>query len=256
MTHSLNSKIALVTGASRGIGKEICLALAEAGADVICAATTRENAEATAADVRGIGRQAWALGARVEQQAQVRELFEAAEREAGRVDILVNNAGIPNVQPILDMTEADWQRVLGVNLMGSIFCAQEAARRMRDRGTGGVIIHIGSVAGINGLPLRSAYAASKAAIHHLTKIMALEWADYQIRVNCIAPGYIRTGIMENLIRQGKLDIAKVEARVPMHRAGKPREIAEAAVFLASDASSYMTGSVIIIDGGFHANGFL
>ncbi|HKI97554.1 MAG TPA: 3-oxoacyl-ACP reductase family protein [bacterium] len=252
---TLAGKIALVTGASRGIGADVALALAEAGADVVCAATSVANAEPVAERVRTLGRRALALAARVEDAAEVAALFERAEAELGPVHLLVNNAGIAQPKPILEMDEAIWDRVVDINLKGVFLCAQRAARTMRDQG-GGVIVNIGSIAGENAFPNRANYCASKAAVHHLTRVMAIEWAALGIRVNCVAPGYIRTEMIDELAQRGILDTAKLEGRVPQRRLGMGRDIADAVLYLAGEGAQYVTGTVLTVDGGWDAYGYV
>ncbi|HUJ76097.1 MAG TPA: 3-oxoacyl-ACP reductase family protein [bacterium] len=251
----LSGKVALVTGASRGIGKHIALALAQAGADVACAATEASHCAGTVQAILPTGQRAVALGARLEHAPAVSALVEQATQALGPVDILVNNAGVPQVKPVLDMTEEDWQRVLDVNAKGAFLCAQAVARQLVARHAPGVVLNIGSIAGQNAFPLRLAYCASKAALHHMTRVMAVEWAPHQIRVNCLAPGYIQTDITEGLARQGLLDVDKLRGRVPQRRLGTPQDIAEVAVYLVSDAAPYMTGSIVTVDGGWTAYGF-
>ena len=249
----LAGKIALVTGASRGIGHACALALAGAGADVVCAATTAAHAEGVAQEVRALGRRALAAGAHVQDAAQVAALFDRAEQELGAVDVLVNNAGIAVPRPILEMDEATWDLVVDVNLKGVFLCGQRAARSMQARG-GGAIVNVGSLAGENAFPNRANYCASKAAVHHLTRVMAIEWAALGIRVNCVAPGYVRTELVEALHSQGRLDVSALEARAPQRRLGAPRDIADAVVYLAGDGAGFVTGSVLLVDGGWHAYG--
>jgi NAD(P)-dependent dehydrogenase (short-subunit alcohol dehydrogenase family) len=251
---ALAGKVALVTGASRGIGKACALALAEAGADVVCAATTAANAEPVAEQVRALGRRALAAAAEVQDAAQVGALFDAAEGALGGVDILVNNAGISVPQLILEMDETTWDRVVDTNLKGVFLCAQRAARGMQARGAGGAIVNIGSLAGENAFPMRANYCASKAGVHHLTRVMAIEWARLGIRVNCVAPGYVLTELVQELHAQGRLQISALEARTPQGRLGTPRDIADAVVYLAGDGAAYVTGSVLLVDGGWHAYG--
>lgn len=253
---SLEGKVAVVTGASRGIGKAISLMLAREGADIACVATSEANARSTADEVLALGRRASALGARVENGAQVTELFASCEKQLGPVDILVNNAGVVGPKPILEMSEAEWDHQLGVNAKGPFLCAQAAARQMSARGMPGVIINIGSIAGNNAFPNRIGYCASKAALHHMTRVMALEWAELGIRVNCIAPGYILTDIFKNLAAQGILDQKGLEGRIPQGKLGEVDDIARAAVYLAGEGAKYVTGSVLTVDGGWDAYGYL
>ncbi len=253
---SLAEKVAIVTGASRGIGKAISLALAAEGAAVACVATTEENARPTAAEIEGTGRRALALGARVERAEEVEALFGRVAAELGVVDILVNNAGVVGPKPILEMSEEEWDHQLGVNAKGPFLCARAAALQMQARGAGGSVINIGSIAGNNAFPNRIGYCASKAALHHMTRVMALEWAQLGIRVNCIAPGYILTDIFRKLAAQGVLDQQAMENRIPLRRLGEVEDIAQAAVYLAGEQAKYVTGSVLTVDGGWDAYGYI
>ena len=253
---SLRGKIAVVTGASRGIGKAISLAFAREGADVACVATTEDNARQTAREVQDIGGRALAVGARVEQGAQVKALFGSVLAELGAVDILINNAGVVGPKPILEMSEAEWDHQLGVNAKGPFLCAQAAVRQMQAEGKPGNVINIGSIAGENAFPNRVGYCASKAALHHMTRVMAVEWASLGVRVNCIAPGYILTDIFKNLAAQGILDQQAMEGRIPQRKLGDVEDIARAAVYLAGDGAKYVTGSVLTVDGGWNAYGYI
>ncbi|MEE8436055.1 MAG: 3-oxoacyl-ACP reductase family protein [bacterium] len=252
----LAGKIALVTGGSRGIGRDICEALSVAGARVVCAATRAENAGDTVAAIRQKGGQAMAVGGRVENREEVGALFDRVEAEWEAVDILVNNAGIAEPKPILDMTEADYDRVMDVNAKSVFLCSQRAAKTMKDRKRGGAIVHIGSINGINAFPDRLSYGAAKAAVHQMTRVMAVEWAEYGIRVNCVAPGYIRTDLVADLADRGILDEQRLVARIPQRRLGKGSEVADAVVFLAGEKAAYFTGSVLVMDGGWVAYGYL
>lgn len=251
----LQGRTALVTGASRGIGAEVAVVLAEAGAAVVCAATIEANAAPIAERIAAAGGRALAAGARVEEAAQVAALFDRAEAELGAVDLLVNNAGIAQPKPLLEMDEATWDRVVDINLKGVFLCAQRAARTMAEQG-GGAVVNIGSIAGDNAFPHRANYCASKAGVHHLTRVMAIEWAPLNIRVNCVAPGYIHTDIVGELSARGILDVAALEGRVPQRRLGTPRDIAEAVLYLAGEGARYITGSVLMVDGGWDAYGFV
>ena len=253
---NLEGKIAVVTGASRGIGKAISLMLAQEGAHIACVATTEGNARPTADEVLALGRRAVAIGARVEDSAQVMDLFDKCQAELGPVDILINNAGVVGPKPILEMSEAEWDHQLGVNAKGPFLCAQAAARQMSGHGKPGVIINIGSIAGTNAFPNRIGYCASKAALNHMTRVMALEWASLGIRVNCIAPGYVLTDIFKNLAAQGVLDQQAMEGRIPQGRLGEVDDIARAAVYLAGEGAKYVTGSVLTVDGGWDAYGYI
>lgn len=248
----LDGKKALVTGASRGIGKAIALALAGAGADVACVASSEKNARETAAEVTACGVEGVAFGCRVENKGEVEAMFSQVSKKLGTVDILVNNAGIARPTPVLEMEEKDWDEVMDINGKGVFLCSQAFARQA----SGGSVINIGSIAGLNAFPNRLAYGASKATVHHMTRIMSLEWAPLNIRVNAIAPGYIMTEMVSDIIAAGTLDKAKLENRIPQGRLGSVEDIAKATLFLAGDNSRYITGSVITVDGGFVAYGFL
>lgn len=272
---TLSGKIALVTGASRGIGEGIALALAEAGADVVCAATRAGNAEATADAVRALGRRALAVGGAVESAEAVAAMFDRAEAELGAVSILVNNAGIAMQKPVLEMDEADFDRIYGINAKGVFLCSQRAARAMisrageggkdGDSGGGGlrdggedlgVIVNIGSIAAENAFPNRLGYCGSKAAVNQMTRVMALEWAGHGIRVNCVAPGYIRTDIVAGLIERGVIDEGGLTGRIPQRRLGGVGDVASAVVYLAGNAAGYITGAVLTVDGGWDAYGYV
>ena len=251
---TLKGRIAVVTGASRGIGKAITLAFAKAGADVACIATTESNAKGVAAEVAAVGRKSMALGCRVEDVPQVRRTFERIRKSLGPVDLLVNNAGIANPKPILEVTEDEWDRQQGINLKSVIFCSQCAAQQMIDAGKPGGIINVGSGWGSVASSGRIGYSASKAAVHHASRVMAIEWAEHGIRTNTLAPGYTLTEMVEEYLDSGLLDTDRIELRTPQSRFGRVDEVADAAVYLASDAASYVNGTVLSVDGGFTING--
>lgn len=246
MALTLENKTALVTGGSRGIGKAIALKLAEYGANVaITYARSADAAEEVKTQIEKMGRKAKSLQADAvnfeKAEAVIREIVD----EWGRLDILVNNAGITRDNLILRMNEEQWDEVIETNLK-SIFNYSKAAAKPMMRNRGGSIINISSVVGISGNAGQSNYAASKAGIIGFTKSYAKELASRNIRSNVIAPGYILTEMT------GELDekvLANIEAETPLGRAGEPEEVAEAVVFLASDASSYITGEVLRVDGG-------
>ncbi len=214
----LADKIAVVTGASRGIGKAIALELADAGARVACVATRAEHAAETVAEIRSKGGDALALGCRVEHGAEVTAAFARLQAELGVVDILVNNAGVTHPQLTLDMTEENWDLHMNVNAKSVFLCSQAAARQMKEHG-GGCIVNIGSILGRNAFPATLGYCASKAAVDHMTRVLAIEWARYGIRVNGIAPGYVRTELIDRLAAEGKLTLRDLEKRTPQRRLG-------------------------------------
>ena len=252
--NTLNGKIALVTGASRGIGKGIAIALANAGAHVACIATKAENAEAVVATIRANGGEAIALGCKVENGSAVTATFAEVEKQLGPVDILVNNAGISNPQPLLKMTEENWNSHMDINAKSVFLCSQAAIRQMKAAGNGGSVINIGSIVGQNAIPQTLSYCTSKAAVEHMTRVLAVECAKYKVRVNCIAPGYIRTEMIEQLAADGKLAAEAIEKRTPQRRMGSVEDIAAAVIFVAG--AGFMTGETLNIDGGWTAYGYL
>jgi NAD(P)-dependent dehydrogenase (short-subunit alcohol dehydrogenase family) len=253
---SCAGRVAVVTGAGRGIGAAIALALAGRGADVACLATTTARAEATAAEVRALGQKAIAVGCRVEDSAQIDRAFDQVRAELGTVDILVNNAGFSSPKPILEMSESDWDSHMAVNAKAVFLCAQAAARQMRAAGRGGSIVNVGSIAGANAFPNRLAYCSSKAAVHHATRVMAIEWAELGIRVNCVAPGYVLTEMIQGLVDQDIVDADALRGRTPQRRLGTPEQVAAVVAFLAAEDAEFVTGSVVMADGGWDAYGFV
>jgi NAD(P)-dependent dehydrogenase (short-subunit alcohol dehydrogenase family) len=244
---SLAGKTALVTGASSGLGRHMAGVLAEAGARVVLAARRRDRLEARAGEIARTGGSAHAVEMDVTTPDSVKRAFDAAEKIAGPVTVLVNNAGVPSGAWFTRTTEAEWRGVLDVNLDGVFRVGQEGARRMQATKSGGSIINIASILGLAVLKTLAPYAASKAAVIQLTKAMALELARDGIRVNAIAPGYFSTELNAEYLASdaGR----KMLAKVPFGRAGRLAEIDGPLLLLASDAGAYMTGSVIVADGG-------
>jgi len=247
MDFSLEGKVALVTGGSRGIGKAAALGLARAGADVVVASRKLPDLEKVAEEIRGLGRKSLAVEVHVGRVEQIDNLVSKVKEEFGRIDILVNNAGTnPTMAQALDIEERAWDSIMNLNLKGLFFLSQAVARVMKEQG-GGKIINIASTAGISPdiLPV---YSISKAGVIMATKVMAQQWAQYDIRVNTVAPGLTKTQFSQALwsnpdILQGAM------GRTPMQRIGEPEEIVGAIIYLASDASSYVTGQVLAVDGG-------
>jgi len=243
--HDLTGRTAIVTGAARGIGRAIALRFLAAGANVVLA--DLPGAGASAPDPA----RACAVDCDVTGASSVAALFDAAEAAFGPVDILVNNAGIAPAIPFLDLTEAQFRRVVDVNLTGSFLCAQAAARRMvarvRAGGRAGCIVNMASVQAQIVAETHTAYAASKGGVVQLTKAAAVALAPFGIRVNAIGPGSIETELLADTLTPGLR--RTVAARTPLGRLGLPEEIAEAALFLASDAASYVTGQTLYVDGG-------
>ena len=253
----LRGKVAIVTGSTRGIGLAIARLLKEQGVRVIINARNSQEVEDTVKALNSEVREGEAYG--VPGDVSVYSDCERIVREAvnryGRVDILVNNAGINMIQDSLKLSIDDWERTLRIDLFSAFYMSQLVAREMVARGIKGSIINIASMVGpIIALPKRAAYAAAKAGLVGLTRVLAVEWAPYGIRVNAVAPGYIWSSAQEVNIARGEYTRQDIEGRVPMGRYGDAREVAEVVAFLASEASSYVTGSLIVVDGGWTAYG--
>ena len=247
----LKGQVALVTGAARGLGRAISLALANAGADV--ALGLRDvNADARLTEeIRKLGRRALPLQMDVSQMEQIFRAVDTTVKELGRLDILVNNAGIAPENPAEKVREGDFDATLGVNLKGTFFASQAAGRVMIQQKKG-TIINMSSQAGFVALPTESVYCMTKAAIAHLTKCLAVEWGKYGITVNAVAPTFIRTPGTESALADPAFRADTIERIAALHRIGEPMEVAGAVVFLASPAASLITGETILIDGGWTA----
>ncbi|HEX4645675.1 MAG TPA: 3-oxoacyl-[acyl-carrier-protein] reductase [Verrucomicrobiae bacterium] len=241
----LTNQIAVVTGAGRGIGRAIALAFAAEGADVACVSRTAENSEKIAAEIRALGRRAWALAVDVSDAAAVNAAAEKILAEAGRVDILVNNAGVTRDGLIMRMSDEDWDAVLNTNLKGAFLFTRAFSRGFLKQRSGR-IINIASVIGLIGNAGQCNYAASKAALIGFTKSAAREMASRGITVNAVAPGFIETDMTAGLKEEMKAEILK---KIPLNCLGRPEDIAQAALFLAGPASRYVTGQVLTVDGG-------
>ena len=251
----LDGKVAIITGASKGIGKGIAMRYATEGASVVLASRSMDLLSAIVNQIHRDGGKALALEVDVCKYESVEAMVAKSVERFGRLDIMVNNAGISMVYPSEELSPKDWQRALDTDLSGVFYGSQCAARKMIPRG-GGSIINITSVYGMVAAPGRAAYCSSKAAGNMLTKVLAVEWAKKNIRVNAIAPGYFRTELVQGVIDQGMLPLGAIEKRTPLGRIGEVEELVGLAVYLASDESAYMTGSIINIDGGWEAYGYL
>ncbi len=249
---SLDTRHALVTGASSGLGRHFAGVLAAAGARVTVAARREAALAQTVQTIRASGAQAQSVRMDVTDSTSIEQGFTEAEAQFGPVDILINNAGVTATRAALDVAENDWASVIDTNLKGSWLVAQHAARRMIQHGVGGSIINIASILGLRVAGGVAPYAISKAGVVQLTKALALEWARHKIRVNALAPGYIETDLNDAFFASeaGKALIR----RIPQRRLGEARELDGALLLLASDAGSYMTGSVIAVDGGHLVSG--
>jgi 3-oxoacyl-[acyl-carrier protein] reductase len=251
----LKDKIAIVTGASKGIGKAIAIGYAKEGAKVVLASRSLDTLKQIEGEIRERGGEALAIFVDVRNLESVQNLVEDTVRKYGRLDIMVNNAGISMAHPSEDLSPEDWRNAIETDLFGVFYGCQAAAKVMIPQG-GGSIINISSVYGIVAAPGRAAYCASKAGVNMLTKVLAIEWAKKNIRVNAIAPGYVRTELVQGVIEKGMLPLGAVEKRTPLGRIGEAEEMVGLAVYLGSEESTYMTGSVINIDGGWAAYGYL
>ncbi|MGD8228989.1 MAG: SDR family NAD(P)-dependent oxidoreductase [Desulfobacteraceae bacterium] len=246
----LDGKIALVTGSSRGLGKEIARGFAQYGASLVLADIAYP--EETEEEIKNEGARCLAVRMDISSEAGVKELSQKILSEFGKVDILVNNAGItqPGYTPTEELAVKEWDRVMDINLRGTFLCCKYVGGSMIKTG-GGSIVNIASTAGITGVPRAPAYCASKAGVILLTKSLALEWAQHDIRVNAIAPHYLETELTKG-VRDSRKVYEAVTKQIPLKRFGKTRELIGAALYLASDTSSYVTGAVMPVDGGYLA----
>ena len=269
--YRVDGKVAIVTGAGRGIGKAIALTLAEAGADITVVARTKEQIEQTAEDIRKLGRKALAIPADVSQEDQVEKVVEQTVSRFGKIDILVNNAGIAVSKPVVlvpgaevagftgkvseqdeQTTLQEWRKIIDTNLTGAFIFAQAVGPYMMKQRKGKVI-NTSSTAADEGLPRISAYSASKAGLSTFTRCLASEWGPFNINVNAIAPGAIRTDMVAHHLENPKSKEAILE-RIPLGRVAEPRDVALLVLFLASEASDYLTGQILTIDGGAMGRG--
>jgi NAD(P)-dependent dehydrogenase (short-subunit alcohol dehydrogenase family) len=242
-------RVALVTGCGRGIGRSVALTLAEAGADIAAGLRDIESDHGVVAEIEALGRRVLPLQLDVTKMDEIRTSVEAAKAHFGRIDILVNNAGGGVLDLALDVQEEDFDRTLSTNVKGTFFTSQLAGRIMVEQG-GGAIVNIGSQAGAVALPGEAVYCMAKAAVAHLTKCLAVEWGGHGIRVNAVAPTFIDTQGIEPYVSDPVKKADIIERIAALHRIGKPVEVAAAVLFLASDASSLITGETIMIDGGW------
>jgi len=248
----LAGRRALVTGASRGIGRALAEALAGAGASVAVTARSEAAVAETIASISATGGTAHAFALDVTDVAQCRAVIDAAADRLGGLDILVNNAGTEEVRASLDVEETLWDKILDTNLKGAFFCAQAAARRMRDAGRPGVILNLCSLTSEVGIPTAVPYGSSKSGLLGMTRALAAEWAPLGIRVNAIIPGYIRTAMTDAFFADPEWQSTML-AKIPLGRFGALDDLKGIAIFLASDASAYITGQAFTVDGGYLAS---
>jgi NAD(P)-dependent dehydrogenase (short-subunit alcohol dehydrogenase family) len=246
----LEGLVALVTGASRGIGRDLVLALAHAGANVVAAGRSLDDVVGVAEEARGDGGKAEAIELDLTDRASIDRAVDDCVKRSGRLDILVNNAGLGTNHDAIDATEEEWDELFAVNVRGLFFACQSAGRQMIAQRSGRVV-NMASQAGLVGIPRHAAYSASKGAVIALTKVLALEWAPFGVTVNSVAPTFIRTpGTAERLDQPEFL--ADVLERIPLGRVGTTTDVAGAVIYLASPAASLVTGTVLVVDGGWTA----
>ena len=243
----LSGRVAIVTGTSRGLGQYMARALAKAGADLVLTSRTRETLRAFEAEIKGLGRRAVSLELDVRNLESIESMAAEAENAFGHLDVLVNNAGCNVRKPALDVTWDDWNLILDTNLRGSFFVAQAVARRMIARGYGR-IINIGSVTSVAGYAGLGPYGASRGGIRQLTMSLADDWGKHGVTVNCLAPGWFRTE-QNKVLYENKEWVEYLCDRIPMKRPGQPEDLDAAVFFLAAEASRYVTGQTLLVDGG-------
>ncbi|HXY16422.1 MAG TPA: glucose 1-dehydrogenase [Terriglobales bacterium] len=250
----LSNKVAIVTGSGRGLGAAIARGLVEAGASVMLCSRTEAELERTKADIARKGRgKVASIVADTSNRASCQRLVDATVAAFGRLDVLVNNAGIDAISPAEELTDEAWDRVVDTNLKGYFICSQLAARQMIAQRTGGSIINNSSICSVIGVHGLTVYSATKGGVNQLTRVMAVEWAKRGIRVNAFAPGYFENIMQDATAEHDRTDKQKqVITFTPMGRRGRPEELIGPVVFLASDASSYVTGAVLFVDGGYTA----
>ena len=248
---SLTDRVALVTGAGRGIGRYLAQGLARYGADIIATGRTISQLEEAAQEIRQLGRRCLVVPMDITQKADIEKGVEKAFQHFGRIDILVNNAGINIPKPALEVTEEDWRRVLDSNLTGLFFCCQAVGRIMVNQKSG-KIINISSQTGTVAIQWRAAYCSSKAGVNLLTKVLALEWGPHNINVNAVAPTFIETPMTKPMLENPAFR-EMVLNKILLGRVGQPKDVLGAVIYLASEASSLVTGHVLLVDGGWTAH---
>jgi NAD(P)-dependent dehydrogenase (short-subunit alcohol dehydrogenase family) len=247
----LSGKVAIVTGASRGIGRSIALGLAEHGADIAICARTKAKLEEVAIEAKKSGRHCLPIAVDMTKISLFDDLLRQVREEFGHIDVLVNNAGIAEFVTAFDLDENHWDTVMDTNVKGPFFLSQKVGRIMMDQGKGGSIVNITSeVVQMVEKATIGAYSPSKAALHGVTKTLAREWGQYQIRVNSLAPCFVRTEINEQIMEANREWYENKLKNVPLGRQSVPEDVVGAAIFLASDAARYITGTTILVDGGY------
>ncbi len=248
--YNFKDKTVVVTGSSRGLGREIALVFSKAGANLVLASRNLEKLNLVAAEIRNEGGKALPLQVDVTNKEEVEALMDKACEKFGRIDVLINNAGVIHRAPAAQMSEEQWDETIAVNLKGTFLCSQAAGKKMIENRSG-KIVSISSEKGLVGFPERSAYCASKGGIVMLTKALAVEWAPYNIQVNAIAPTYIETEMTRDVLDDPE-KYQEIIRTIPMKRVSKPRDLFGAIMLFASDASSFITGQTLPVDGGLTA----
>lgn len=251
----LASKRVLITGAGAGLGRAMALAFADQGCRLIVNDLDPIAAKTIHEEIHNRGAEVISHCGSVTEEQDLQTLFKDANDRFSAVDILINNAGISTHEPTLEISMEKWGRCLDVNLTAPLRCAQLAAGGMIERGNG-VILNMSSIYGLVTAPHRVAYCSTKAALAMMTRVMAIEWAEFGLRVNALAPTYVRTALVEELAEQGKLNIPSLEKRTPNGRLATTEEVANLALFLASDVASAITGQIVAVDGGWTAYGYI
>ncbi|MGD6956205.1 SDR family NAD(P)-dependent oxidoreductase [Rossellomorea aquimaris] len=250
---SLNDKLAVVTGAGRGIGRALSIGLAEAGADVVLLSRTRNDLEGVASEIEKLGRKAYIIPTDITSREEIRKAIAFIEDQKRSIDILINNAGMNIRSTALEVTDQEWQTIMDTNLKSAFMMSQETGKHMKEKKQG-KIINIASVAGHVALRTGVVYASTKAAMIQMTKVLAMEWGKYNINVNSIGPWYFKTPLTAELL-QNEEYVNDILAVTPLKRIGELEELVGPAVFLSSDASNYVTGQTIFVDGGMTIQGF-
>lgn len=244
---NLEGKNAFISGASRGLGRQFANALAKAGANVVITSRTLESLESTKQEIEAIGRKCINIKMEVLEEKSIIKAVKKAETELGPISILINNAGCNIRKPALEVTWQDWETVVDTNLKGAFFLAKEIAKGMTERGYGR-IVNIGSVTSVAGYAGLGPYGASRGGIKQLTMSLAHDWGDKGVTVNCLAPGWFKTEQNSNLFENSEW-VSYIEERIPLGRVGRPNDLDGTCIFLSSDASAYVTGQTLLVDGG-------
>ena len=245
----INNKLAIVTGSSRGIGKSLALALANSGCDLILTARSKNELKEVNTEIEKIGRKCWYFETDFSDVNKIKEFYKNLSNKRLFPDILINNAGTEEVKPSLEVDEKLWDKIIDTNLKGAFFSSQCFALQLKSINKSGSIINLGSLSSSIGIPTATAYTSSKSGILGMTKALSAEWANYNIRVNSIAPGYFRTSLTEVFYSDENWQKTMLD-KIPMKRFGKMEDLHGITILLASDASSYITGQIFYIDGGF------